>query len=144
MHTKSDTGLCRWAHQQFYHKVPAPCTIQYTAGTYDVQGLTLTECTEPNCLMVEMTFSIHSQSEGALLVLLPCGVEHGPAFTARTLFLLLRRNATDGVWCRVTDVPVGDYQALAYDIEQDGIIHSGSPATRGAVVVSNQGTICTA
>lgn len=110
--------------------------LALTAGTYDVQRLILTECAQPNCIKVRVTFSLHSRGRGTLVILLPQGEgTRGRLDVTRAIFLVLRRSITDAASCKVLSVPSGKYLALAYDVEWDGTIHSETPATRGVVSV---------
>ena len=109
------------------------CNCTLYAGTYDVQELNLAESTQPNCVQITVTFALYSRARGTLLILL---LTHGQVDLTGAVFLLLRTSDSDGVVREVSGIGAGEYRALAYDIEWDGTIHSGTPATRRVVSVT--------
>lgn len=108
--------------------------LTISPGTYDVQRLETVECTQPNCIQIRVYFAVHSPAKGTLVLLLPrLDGDQQRVNVTRAIFVMLRRSASSAH--EMLSLSSGDYQALAYDIEYDGTIHSGLPATRTAVSV---------
>lgn len=107
-------------------------------GTYDVQRLEAMECTRPNCIQIRAVYALRSPAKGTLILLLPHRGAQQEVDITRVIFLMLRKSASDGIVSEVLGVSPGDYQALAYDIERDGTIHSGVAASRAVLSVRKQ------
>lgn len=88
-----------------------------------MQTLSATEdCNYGNCLRVNITFSNSYHNQGILVILVPQGKSRNFVY-----FLLRQIESVIGSFL-LTQVPVGYYQVLVYDMEVNGFVNSGLPA----------------
>ena len=94
-------------------------------------------CSSPNCIQFSTTYSINSPALGVLLIFLPRGQEQ--AAHQNPTYVMSSRSVTGTSLDprEVSDMPVGEYQVLAYDVEWNWDISPGGPAARGVVSVIN-------
>lgn len=108
------------------------------AGTYDVNGITVENSSQPNTMELGASFVQDSPSQGVLFVLL-WTEDGGGVDYSRSMFLAVRKSMADEhVRGNITR---GHYTVLAFDIEEDGRVESGqnSPAAMKNVSIYGEG-----
>ena len=106
-----------------------------------MQTIEVRVCAIENCVEIKATYLENSQSQGVLIFLLPQGNRREEETDLRkAVYMLLNKNDIDGHFYQISGVSRGNYKVLVYNIESDGSLRPGGPATSARVNVTSGST----